>query len=50
MLDFAASGYSSDFTIEKRQTGVYLQDQMRIGQWVLIAGGRHDRYEARNTV
>ena len=47
LLDFAASGYSSDFTIEKRQTGVYLQDQMRIGQWVLIAGGRHDRYEAK---
>ncbi|MGO3344580.1 MAG: TonB-dependent siderophore receptor [Marinomonas sp.] len=43
-LDFSASGYSSDFTIDKEQTGLYFQDQMRINQWVLIAGGRYDKY------
>lgn len=43
-LNFAASGYSSDFEIEKEQTGVYLQDQMRIDQWVVIAGARYDDY------
>ena len=45
-LDFAASGYSSDFDIEKEQTGVYLQDQMRIDQWVVIAGARYDDYRS----
>ncbi|ADZ93203.1 TonB-dependent siderophore receptor [Marinomonas mediterranea] len=45
-LDFAASGYSSDFTIEKEQTGVYLQDQMRAGNWVVIVGGRYDDFES----
>ncbi|WP_227804011.1 TonB-dependent siderophore receptor [Marinomonas profundi] len=45
-LDFAASGYSSDFTINKEQTGVYLQDQIRLDQWVLIAGGRYDQFKA----
>lgn len=43
-LDFAASGYSSDFTIKKEQLGFYLQDQIRLDQWVLIAGGRYDQY------
>lgn len=43
-LDFAASGYSSDFTINKEQLGFYLQDQIRLDQWVLIAGGRYDQY------
>ncbi|WP_353385953.1 TonB-dependent siderophore receptor [Halopseudomonas sabulinigri] len=46
-LDFAASGYSSQFTLEKEQIGVYFQDQLRIGQWVLIAGGRYDTFESR---
>jgi len=45
-LDFAASGYSSDFTIEKEQTGFYLQDQIRFDQWVFIAGGRYDQFKA----
>lgn len=45
-LDFAGSGYSSDFTIEKEQTGMYLQDQIRLDQWVLIAGGRYDQFKA----
>ncbi|MBJ7536364.1 TonB-dependent siderophore receptor [Marinomonas transparens] len=48
-LDFAASGYTSDFTIEKQQTGLYLQDQMRLNQWVFIAGGRYDVYKSTET-
>lgn len=43
-LDFAASGYSSDFDLSKRQLGVYLQDQIRWDQWVFIAGTRFDHY------
>ncbi|MGV3572167.1 MAG: TonB-dependent siderophore receptor [Ramlibacter sp.] len=31
-----------------RQVGVYLQDQMRIGNWIVVAGLRHDR--ATNTL
>ncbi|MEH6492703.1 TonB-dependent siderophore receptor [Halopseudomonas sp.] len=46
-LDFSASGYSSQFRIEKEQVGVYFQDQLRMGQWVLIAGGRYDSFESR---
>ncbi|KJZ15454.1 ligand-gated channel protein [Marinomonas sp. S3726] len=46
-LNFAASGYTSDFDIEKEQTGVYLQDQMRIDQWVVIAGARYDDYHSQ---
>lgn len=45
-LDFSASGYHSDFTINKEQTGVYLQDQLRMDQWVFIAGGRYDTYHS----
>ncbi|MCV2402017.1 TonB-dependent siderophore receptor [Marinomonas sp. C2222] len=44
-LDFAASGYSSDFNIKRSQLGLYLQDQIRVDQWVLIAGGRYDQYD-----
>ncbi|MGB6102961.1 MAG: TonB-dependent siderophore receptor [Pusillimonas sp.] len=29
-----------------RQTGLYLQDQIRAGGWVLTAGGRYDRADA----
>ncbi len=46
-LDFAASGYSSDFDLSKEQLGFYLQDQVRIDQLVLIAGARYDRYEGK---
>ena len=46
-LDFAASGLSSQFSIDTEQTGVYFQDQMRIGRWVLLAGGRYDTFESR---
>ncbi|RBO86241.1 TonB-dependent siderophore receptor [Marinomonas aquiplantarum] len=48
-LDFAASGYSSDFTINKEQTGLYLQDQIRMDQWVFIMGGRYDNYKYSET-
>lgn len=44
-LDFAASGYSSDFNIEKEQIGFYIQDQIRWEQLILMAGGRYDSYE-----
>ncbi len=43
-LDFVASGYSSDFDIHKEQLGVYVQDQMRINNLVIIGGGRYDTY------
>ena len=46
-LDFAASGYTSNFDIEKEQTGIYLQDQMRLDQWVVIAGARYDNYRSQ---
>ena len=46
-LDFAASGYSSDFSIEKKQVGFYLQDQIRWDRLILMAGGRYDRYKQR---
>lgn len=48
-LDFAGSGYSSDFTIDKEQTGLYLQDQIRFDQWVFIAGGRYDQFKSTET-
>ena len=38
---------SSKFNIEYEQRGVYVQDQIRAGRLVLIAGGRYDRYEYR---
>ena len=38
--------YSSDFTIQKEQVGLYLQDQIRLDQWVFIAGGRYDSFES----
>jgi iron complex outermembrane recepter protein len=31
---------------QQRQLGVYLQDQIKIDNWVLLAGGRHDRAES----
>ncbi|WP_148863647.1 TonB-dependent siderophore receptor [Marinobacter fonticola] len=43
-LDFAASGYTSDFDLKKEQLGLYLQDQIRWNQWVFIAGTRFDHY------
>ncbi|MDY6942941.1 MAG: TonB-dependent siderophore receptor [Pseudomonadota bacterium] len=47
LLDFRGRQLSSDFDLEYEQTGVYLQDQVRLGRWILIAGGRYDRYEQR---
>ena len=44
-LDFAASGYSSKFDLSKRQTGLYFQDQMRLGRLVVIAGVRRDHFK-----
>jgi iron complex outermembrane recepter protein len=29
------------------QTGIYLQDQVRYGKWLLTVGGRHDRVASR---
>ncbi len=48
-LDFVASGYSSEFNIEKKQIGFYIQDQIRWGRLILMAGGRHDCYEQTET-
>lgn len=32
-----------DASTRTRQLGVYLQDQLKLGAWVLTLGGRHDR-------
>ena len=48
-LNFAASGLSSDFNIDVEQTGFYLQDQIKVGNWVLLASGRYDDYESQET-
>lgn len=47
-IDPAALGfnYQDDEAIRQRQTGLYLQDQVRWERWVLIAGGRYDTYRS----
>lgn len=44
-LDFNSS-FDTDFTVEEKQLGVYLQDQARMDQWVFIASTRYDKYKA----
>ncbi len=41
--------YTTDFDLESRQVGVYVQDQLVLGNWVVIAGGRYDQYEQTST-
>ncbi|MFI8615739.1 TonB-dependent siderophore receptor [Acidovorax sp. NPDC077693] len=52
-IDVFAPVYGAPFTTStwrhlkdnRRQFGVYLQDQIKIdGRWVLLVGGRHDRF------
>lgn len=43
-IDITDTVYSSDFTIRKKQLGVYLQDQLEIGRFVVIGGVRWDDY------
>lgn len=31
----------------QRQAGMYIQDQMRLGQWIAVIGARHDRLKSR---
>ena len=38
------TAYSSDFEINSDQIGFYLQDQIRIGNWIALFGGRYDQY------
>lgn len=38
--------FGADFDLAYEQTGIYLQDQARVGRWVLLGGGRFDRYES----
>ena len=45
-MDISNSAYSSDFDITKKQTGIYLQDQMLIGDWIVIAGLRYDKFKS----
>lgn len=45
-FDISNTALSSDFDLRKEQLGVYLQDQVRVGQWVLIAGARWDDFKA----
>lgn len=45
-LNMTNTAYSSDFDIHLEQTGVYLQDQMRMDNLVVIAGLRYDDYKS----
>ena len=44
-MDLSGTAYTSDFELSKRQLGVYLQDQVRIGKLVLIGGARWDDFK-----
>ena len=35
---------SSDFEVNSDQIGFYLQDQLRVGNWIALFGGRYDQY------
>lgn len=35
----------SNHDYESKQLGFYLQDQIRLDKWILIAGGRYDQYK-----
>ncbi|WP_018719162.1 TonB-dependent siderophore receptor [Arhodomonas aquaeolei] len=56
-LDATDPQYGSDVSVyrtdrhdrELSQTGLYLQDQMAIGNWRLVVGGRHDWIDIENT-
>ncbi|CAM3015103.1 TonB-dependent siderophore receptor [Moritella viscosa] len=41
--------YTTDFDLESNQVGLYLQDQLVLGNLVVIAGGRYDEYEQTST-
>lgn len=42
--DYVTPTLTDDARFKQRQTGIYLQDQMKIGQnWIVSAGLRHDR-------
>lgn len=45
--DVTATGVYLDDT-EATQLGIYLQDQIRLGNLVVIAGGRFDQYESQS--
>ena len=36
--------WTSDFEVKSDQLGFYLQDQLRIGNWIALFGGRYDQY------
>lgn len=40
--------YRMQDDVSSEQTGFYFQDQLRWNQWVLIAGGRYDRFESES--
>ncbi|MBM7062643.1 TonB-dependent siderophore receptor [Pseudomonas sp. UL073] len=39
---FPVPAFSSDYTQKLSQTGVYLQDQLKLDSWVFVLGGRYD--------
>lgn len=43
-IDITDTAYSSDFTIRKKQLGLYLQDQIELGRFVVIGGVRWDDF------
>lgn len=45
----ALAYYNSDFKIEKEQTGLYAQDQIRFNNWVFLAGARYDQFDYKET-
>lgn len=40
--------FSPDPGLSQNQTGIYLQEQARIGQWIFLASVRHDWVNVRN--
>lgn len=48
-IDITDTVYSSDFNIRKKQLGVYLQDQIELGRFVIIGGVRWDDFTGEET-
>jgi len=39
----AAPSLTPTAALDQRQTGVYVQDQLRLGPWIAVLGARHDK-------
>jgi len=47
-VNLLSAASSTLYEVSSEQLGLYAQDQIRSGNWILIAGGRVDRYESLN--